>query len=474
MLPELHLPWLELSIAIPLLGAALCAIRFSDTNKQRVAVCASAATFLCTACEWYDFSGLNTFAAHDHWDIIRMLLHKDLFVIDELNAPLLPMTALMFLLTIVSTQRTKAARFSYRWTLLLMAVTLAILSCIDPWALIGLLSLAIVPVWMELRRRGRSTRVYLLHMSIYLMLLIGGWSLLDLNASKSEANLLPIAMLTAAALLRAGVVPLQAWIIDLFENAGLGTAFLFMAPMTGAYAVMRLVLPVAPVWAMQSIAVLSLITAVHAAGMALIQTDARRLLAYLFLSNSSLILAGVELVTPIGLTGGLCVWLSIGLSMCGLALTIRSVEARIGRIDLQQFSGLGRHMPLLSSFFLVTGLASIGFPGTIGFISTELLIEGAVSVYPIVGLMVVVVAALNGIAVVKAYLHIFAGSEHPSSVSMTCRLSERFAILAIVALIIGGGLMPQPIVKSRYHAATALLHVRDGTATDTPVGAHGR
>ncbi len=69
--------------------------------------------------------------------------------------------------------------------------------------------------------------------------------------------------------------------------------------MTGAYAVMHLVLPFAPTWAMQSISVLSLITAIYAAGMATIQVDARRFYSFLFLSHSSLVLTGMEFVTTI-------------------------------------------------------------------------------------------------------------------------------------------------------------------------------
>ena len=100
---------------------------------------------------------------------------------------------------------------------------------------------------------------------------------------------------------------------DLFEKATFGTALLFVTPITGAYAVMRLVLPIAPDWALQSIAIVSLITAVYAAAMALVQHEARRFFCYLFLSNSSLVLVGLELVTPVGLTGALCVWLSVGI-----------------------------------------------------------------------------------------------------------------------------------------------------------------
>ena len=50
---------------------------------------------------------------------------------------------------------------------------------------------------------------------------------------------------------------------------------------------------------------LSLVTAVYAACMALIQRETRRFFAYLFLRNASLVLVGLEVATPISFTGGL-------------------------------------------------------------------------------------------------------------------------------------------------------------------------
>jgi NADH-quinone oxidoreductase subunit M len=267
-------------------------------------------------------------------------------------------------------------------------------------------------------------------------------------------------MLTTAALLRSGIIPLHCWMTDLFEKATFGTALLFVTPMTGAYAVMRLVLPIAPDWALQSIAIVSLVTAVYAGGMALVQKDARRFFCFLFLSHSSLVLVGLELLTPSGLTGALCVWLSVGLSLAGFGLTLRSVESRIGRVTLDEYHGLYEHTPTLATMFLVTGLASIGFPGTVGFIGTELLIEGAVAVYPLIGTAVVIAAALNGIAILSAYFRVFTGIRRTASHALRARLPERIAVLILTALILGGGLFPQPGVASRFHAATELIRLR--------------
>ncbi len=468
MIPELHFPWLECSILMPLIGAIACGL-FTDPHKsQRVAVICGGLTLFCATGEWVDFSLLNKFEAHDHWDLIRWIFRQDIFVIDELSAPLIPLSALLYLMTMMSTLRTKLGRFSFGWTLVSEAIVLATLSCHSPWVIIALLSLATVPPWIELRRRGAPTRVFSLHMGLYILLLVVGWSLVDNSTATPKASLLSATLLTIAVLLRAGVAPLHPWMTDLFERATLGTALLFVAPMTGAYAVMHLVFPVAPSWAMRSIAVLSLTTAVYAAGMATIQKDARRFFCYLFLSHSSLVLSGLEIVNTIGMTGALCVWISVGLSLGGFGLTLRCIEARIGRMTLDRYHGMYEHTPTLAGLFLLTGLASIGFPGTIGFIGMELLIEGAVDVYPLVGLAVVVASALNSIAILRAYFRIFTGRQFQTAVMLRSRASERIAVVVLSILVLGGGLWPQPGVASRHHAAEALMRQRRPAAVVAP------
>lgn len=459
---ELHLPWLEISVLIPLVGAIYIGLLKNRNAAYRQCVALCGLTFLFALGEWIDFMTLHIFEAHDHWDLLESIFHRDIFVIDELNAPLLPLAALLYLMMVLSTLRTKRGRFSLGWALFSEGILLATLSCRDPWIIIVLMSIATVPPWIEMKARKQSTGVYTLHMGLFVGLSVIGWWLVPKDAAGipetgNSMILLGGGMLTAAGLLRSGIVPVHCWMTDLFEKAAFGTALLFVTPMTGAYLLMRIVLPIAPSWALQSIAIVSLITAVYAAGMALVQSDSRRFFCYLFLSHSSLVLVGMELLTPIGLTGALCIWISVGLSLGGFGLTLRAVEARMGRLSLTKFHGLYEHMPTFAGLFLLTGLASIGFPGTIGFIGMELIIEGAVEVYPQIGIMVVLAAALNGIAIMYAYFRIFTGTKHVASISLKARPQERFAILVLTFLIIGGGLYVQPGVSSRYHAAKELI-----------------
>lgn len=460
---ELHLPWLECSVLIPLVGAAIVSW-ISDRDRAKsftVLVCALA--LIATAGAWTDFSTLPSFEAGDPGDMSREVLGEYSLVIDELSAPLLPLAALLYLTTLMMTPRTKVIRMPFGLTLVSESLLLATLASRQPWLIIALLGLAAIPPWIEIRRRHSNTRVYLFHMGVLFALLVVGQFLLNPTAEGGKTSALAIGCLMAGALIRSGIFPLHCWMVDLFEKSTFGTALLFVTPMTGAYAVMRLVFPIAPAWALGGIAILSLVTAVYAAGMALVQRDTRRFFCYLFLSHSSLVLVGLEIATPLGLAGGLCVWLSVGISLLGFGLALRSVEARTGRLSLDSFHGLFDHTPFLAGMFLLTGLASIGFPGTIGFIGMELLSQGALEAYPVIGFAVVIAAALNGIAVVKAYFYIFTGTRHTASIVMNSRRTERLAILAMVLLIIGGGLIPQPGVDSRYHAARALLDRRTTT-----------
>ena len=457
---ELHLPWLELCILLPAL-ASLWVGRIVDVLRARSAsLFFSATTLLLALAGWIDYETLFSFEAHDHWDIVKSIIGREEFVIDKLNAPLLPLTALLFFLTMLATPRVKFGKYSFALGLLSLSSTLAVLSCKETWLLITLLLVNAIPMYIDLRTRKRPTRVFVFHIGLSMSLMVLGAACYELSTSEFGRGS-GIVMLVAALLIRSGCAPLHCWITDLFEHAAFGNALLFVTPLVGAYATMRLVLPIAPDWALRSIAFLSLATALYASCMAIVQTDSRRFFCFLFLSHSSLVLVGLETTTPIGLTGALSVWFSVALSLTGLGLTLRCVEARTGPLSLKHFHGLYSHMPHLAGFFLLTGLSAVGFPCTIGFTGTELLVEAAIEISPWVGGVVVVSTAINGIAILQAYFRIFTGTTHHSTIPLASVRSERIAIMTFTLLLIGAGLWPQPGVHSRYDAAVELLDHRE-------------
>ncbi len=152
----------------------------------------------------------------------------------------------------------------------------------------------------------------------------------------------------------------------------------------------------------------------------------------------------------------------------GVWVDVAAVESRVGRLSLRDFHGLYDQMPMLATFFLLTGLAIVGFPGTVGFAGIELIVEGAVAVFPYVGVLVVIAAALNGIAILRVYFRLFTGTEYQSSFSLQARWPEKVAVLILSFLIIGGGMFPQPGVQSRYHAAKEIMARREPGLTAMP------
>ncbi len=443
------LSWVELCVAVSLVGAVFVGRARHPDAAYRWCVGFSAAALACTVLAALGF----VLHVPAKWGLLPREAGTG-FAVDEFSAPLLPLVALLHFLTALSTARTKITQVSFAWMLAGAALRLAAFASTDPWAIIGLLAAATLPPLFELRERKMPTRVYLLHTGAFVALLVAGWALAD--AARGFAGVL----LVLAVLVRGGVVPFHLWVADLCENGTFGNALLFVTPLTGAYLAVRLVLPVAPEWALVGMNVAALVTVVYAAGMALVQTDARRFFAYLFLSQSALIMVGLDPHATVGLTGALVLWLAAGLSLGGLGLTLRALESRVGRLALSEYRGLYDHSPTLAVGFLLCGLAVVGFPGTIGFVASEMLFTGLVEARPVVGVGALLAAALNGIAIMRAYLLLFTGRRHTSTVSLAITPRERVAVLVLVALILLGGLVPQGIVESRFQAAEAILRAR--------------
>jgi NADH-quinone oxidoreductase subunit M len=446
--------WLELSVVIPLAGAPAVGLARDPRTAGRWCLILAGAALVCSVLACLGF--YLGYGPDPGWGLLQQVIGRPVLSLDELSAPLVPAVALLHFLVVLTTSRTKAARVSFGWLLAGAALRLAAFGCTTPWLLIGLLAAATVPPYVELVQRGKPTRVFALHMALFTGLLIFGWALVE--AGRPEWGSVPLFL---AVLLRSGTVPVHLWVADLFEHATFATALLYVTPIAGVYAALRLILPVTPDWVLTGIGLVSLATAAYAAGMAVVQREARRFFAYLFLSHASLILVGLELHTPVSMTGALALWFSVMLSLGGLGLVLRAVEARFGRLSLDAHRGLYEQSPALAGCFLLTGLASVGFPGTMGFVATELLVDGAVGADLFTGLVVVATAAVNGIAVVRAYLRLFTGGRHASSISLAITPRERFAALALAALIFGGGLWPQPGIATRHRAAEAVLKDRE-------------
>jgi NADH-quinone oxidoreductase subunit M len=386
--------------------------------------------------------------------------------VDTLSAAFLPFAAGLWLLTVAVTPRASLDRRGLRRTALATVITLA--SFLTESAVV-LLVLSIASVWTFLsalsdpahRYQRRVVAVYLglstLLFAVGVALLVGP------GADDTRLETAALWLIVIAALVRKGIVPFHAWVPEVFDHGRLGPAILFNAPQLGAYMTVVLIVPRASPDMLRIIAILALGTAVYGAALALVQSSARRACGYLFMSQSALVMAGLDCTSVRALAGGLVVWLSAGLAFAGLARCVLVLEARRGRLDLRRYHGGYERMPLLAITFLAMGLACTGFPGTLGFVGQELLVDGAIDAFPIMGFAVVIAASLTGLAVLRMYFSLFCGRpdvQGESGIPLGLTRRESWTFVALVIALIVFGLVPRPLVDSRLAASEAILRQR--------------
>jgi NADH-quinone oxidoreductase subunit M len=278
-------------------------------------------------------------------------------------------------------------------------------------------------------------------------------------------------LLAAAVVFRKGIWPAHAWVADAAAGgAAIPTALLLNGHL-GAMLVARLIVPLFPNIAHDLFPVLSwlaLATALYVAIRALTENSPRRLLAFLALSQSACILAGLESQTMEGVTGALVHWLVVTTSTMGLFGIVRLLEVRFGEnLTTASYLGLSVHAPRLAVFFIVFGLALAGLPGTLSFCSQDLLIHGTLASHPQTGLLLPIATALNAVSVFRLFARLFLGKRRTGFTVMADALPrERWILTAAVLFVVLGGLFPNAIVAPRAAEAEtveqAMQAQRDG------------
>ncbi|MCA9846084.1 MAG: oxidoreductase [Dehalococcoidia bacterium] len=337
-------------------------------------------------------------------------------------------------------------------------------SSTSPELLAGLIVVSSLVFLSEHHALVRVYRVAGTYLATSSLLLVGGVVLLRFGGRWDAAA---VWLIIAALLIRKGIVPVHSWMPESFERGHLVPAILFNTPQVGAYAIVVIVLPVTPAGTLEFMATAALLTTLYGAMLAVVESDTRRAFGYLFMSQSALVLVGLGTGNEDGVAGTLAVWMAAGLSMSGLGLTIAALELRRGRLSLRDHHGGYEQMPLLAASFLIFGLASVGFPGTLGFLGEELLVAGIVGQFPYVGFIVIAAVALNGVTVLKMYFSLFCGTRL-DGVSLALRGRETAAFATLAVILVVGGLFPKHLVESRIEAARVALSHPAPTDTHIP------
>lgn len=436
--------WLLLVLALPLAGAvSLLKAQGAESFASRTL----AALWAQTA------AALGVWLTHAGKD--SQLPGVGTVSVDALAAPMIPVLAFLHLLTLLGTAKSDVTRTGCVRVLLSSVLTPLLFCCVNGGMLIGTMALfSLLPAW-DLLSGGRPARVFLLYFTPFLLLLASGWLV-----RQDVGQVWTVGLLLLALKLCGGIFPLHGWMPSLFQRASFAAASLFVLPMVEVVATVRLVLPSAPAWMLESGSWACMATAIYASGMAVVQADARRFFAFLALSKTSLVMFGVLSGTLSGLTASLCLWGPVVLCLAGLGYSLRALESRFGRLSLAEHHGHYDQVPGLALVFLVSGLGVVGFPGTVGFVPMELLISGSFQHGLWACGLLAAVALLNGVSMLRAYFAFFTGKRPATSVSLRETSRERVGIVLILVAVIFAGWFSPSVVEARHELAERLLAPR--------------
>jgi NADH-quinone oxidoreductase subunit M len=198
------------------------------------------------------------------------------------------------------------------------------------------------------------------------------------------------------------------------------------------------------------VAAVGAVTAVVAAALGLAQTNGRRALAFLIMSQTGLVAFGLDTSSPIAQIGALLTWQVIGVATAGFAMTLASLQARRGSLSLTSPAGSFTRTPRMAVAFLFMGFASVGLPLTIGFVAEDLLVQGSVDEFPVLAFALILATALNGVSVMRAFFMLFSGSaKHIGESDLTKR--EAGTLTLVMAVLLLAGLFPAGTVRRLEH-----------------------
>jgi NADH-quinone oxidoreductase subunit N len=203
--------------------------------------------------------------------------------------------------------------------------------------------------------------------------------------SLSNNHLLIIAFIFIAAgyAIEAAIVPFHFWLPDAYTAAPApSAAFLSALVDQGSYYILIRVLlyiliPSSTVNWTVMLAVMAALTMIVGNLFALIQDDVKRLVAYICVADVGYNLVAISSVTSIGLLGNLYFFLIGGITTALAFMTVGIINSH-GFKSLDDFSGLGKKMPLVCLALVMAGLSFAGVPPFGGFIGKYLVFTAAI------------------------------------------------------------------------------------------------
>ncbi len=291
------------------------------------------------------------------------------------------------------------------------------------------------------------------------------WVVRDALLTLSDKTLLILAFafIVAGYAIESAIVPFHFWLPDAYTAApASSSAFLSALIDQGSYYVLIRVLvfiltpPAIVNWTLM-LAMMAALTMIVGNLFALIQNNVKRLIANICVADVGYNLVGITSLTSLGLTGNLYFFLIGGITTA-LSFMVIGVINHYGLETIEDFSGLGRKMPLLSLALVIGMLSFAGVPPLGGFTAKFLVFTAAIqanmSWLAVIGVLTSVIQTAYLMRIIN-YMY---GKKSTDSKRINEPKKLLIPIFILVAAILILGIYPQ-FVLSLIEAATKQLQL---------------
>lgn len=293
-------------------------------------------------------------------------------------------------------------------------------------------------------------------------------SFLDANTITDDAMLLAgFALMMVGLGFKVAAVPFHSWTPDVYQGAPTPVvAYMASAVKAAGFAALVRVF-VVTFGAYQldwqpAIYVLAVLTLVTGSVLAIVQRDAKRMLAYSSISHAGFILVGVQAASTRG-TAAVVFYLAAYTFLVIGSFAVLTVVAGKGdrATTLDDLDGLSERRPALAFAFTVFLLAQAGVPLTTGFVAKIEVIGAAVEARSYwLAVIAMLTAVISSFLYLRIVLSMYVGKSSPEALAAPRTRIPTAAVLVIViafVVTVGFGIIPDPIDQLARDAVPQLV-----------------
>ncbi|QBQ55581.1 NADH-quinone oxidoreductase subunit M [Nitrosococcus wardiae] len=256
-------------------------------------------------------------------------------------------------------------------------------------------------------------------------------------------------------------VPLHPWLPDAHTQASTGGSVILAGVLlkTGAYGLLRFVVPLFPATAFDYspvIMLLGVIGILYGAVLAFAQQDVKRLIAYSSISHMGFVLLGVFAWNPVALQGAVMQMLAHGISVAALFMVAGALQERLHTRDMGRMGGLWSKAPRLAAISLFFAVAALGLPGLANFMGEFLVLLGAYQVniaFTAAAALGLILSVVYALIMVQKTLH---GEAEEQRRFADFSTGDMVAMGAMILILFWLGLYPQPVFDMAHPALEGL------------------